>query len=209
MPHPTNLLRHALTLTAAFLSVLSAHAMSVIAPTFDELVTEAESVLRGQVTSVRSAYVDTSAGRAIKTYVTLHVERTLKGTPPAADTVTLVFLGGTIGRDSLEVAGMPAFHTGDREIVFISGNGHTICPLIAAGHGRYRVLHDAATNRDYIARENRTPLESTADVALPLDAPAVATRLKSPARALSPADFETRITETLAHLAPPAASTQN
>lgn len=200
-------LRRALAIAAAFFSVLSAHAMSVVPPTFDELVTEAESVVRGQVTSVRSAYVDTSAGRAIKTFVTLRVERTLKGTPPAADTVTLVFLGGTVGRDTLEVAGMPSFQAGDREIVFVTGNGHTICPLIAAGHGRYRVLHDDATDRDYIARENRTPLESTAEIVLPLAA--VAARLKSPARALSPADFETRIAEAVTRLTPPAAAAQN
>jgi hypothetical protein len=202
-------LRRFVALAGAALAAVSASAMSVVPPTFDQLITVSDTVVRGSVTGVRAAYVDTPAGRAISTFVTLHVERTLKGAPAAADTLVLEFLGGTIGADSLQVSGMPTFHAGDREIVFISGNGRTICPLLAAGHGRYRLLHDDATNRDYVARENRTPLESTDDVALPLDGPAAAASFKSAARALSPADFETRIADAVARLAPPAAQTQN
>jgi hypothetical protein len=189
--------------------VTMARAMSVVPPTFDELVTEAQGIVRGQVTSVRSDFVDTPAGRAIKTFVTFHVDRTLKGAPPAADTLTLIFLGGTVGSETLEVAGMPTFHSGEREIVFFANNGHTYCPLIAAGHGRYRVLHDAATDRDYIARENRVPLESTDEIQLSLETAAATMRLKSPARALSPGDFETRVTETVARLAPSVPNAQN
>lgn len=207
VPH-SNLFHRSLASVALLCAALSAHAMSVLPPSFDELVGEAETVVRGEVTSVRAAYVDTPAGRAIKTFVTFHVERTLKGPAEKADTLTLVFLGGTVGGDTLRVPGMPSFHLGDHEIVFVRGNGSTLCPLIAAGHGRYRVLHDAASNRDYIARENHTPLESTAEVGLPLEAPAAAAQMKSPARALTPADFEARVIETAARLAPPAA-TQN
>ncbi|MBC7368044.1 MAG: hypothetical protein H7343_14730 [Undibacterium sp.] len=197
-------LRPLLALAAALLlSAPAAQAMSVVPPTFPELVAEAESIVRGKVTALRSAYDETSPGRPIRTYVTFSVERTLKGTAPTADSVTLVFLGGTVGSDSLEVAGMPKFNIGDREIVFVARNGHTFCPLIGAGHGRYRVLHDATTQRDYVARENRTPLESTTEVALPLEAPAAA-RLKSAARALSPADFETSVLQALATPAPAA-----
>jgi hypothetical protein len=187
-------LRPLLALAAALLlAAPAARAMSVVPPTFAELVAESESIVRGEVTAIRSAHDDTSPGRPIRTYVTFRVARTLKGPAPAADSVTLVFLGGTVGADSLEVAGMPRFTVGDREIVFVARNGRTFCPLIAAGHGRYRVLRDAATQRDYIARENRLPLESTAEVALSLDAPAVVARLKSPDRALSPEAFEASV----------------
>ena len=186
-------------------AVAPLRAMSVVPPTFDELVGVSEIVVRGQVTATRSAYVDTTQGRAIKTFVTFHVERTLKGQPPKDDVLTLVFLGGKVGADSMEVAGMPAFQPGDREIVFVTGNGRTICPLIAAGHGRYRLLHDAASDRDYVARENRIPLESTAEVSLPLQSAASpAARVKSATTALTPSDFEDKIAEAVTRLGPGA-----
>lgn len=201
-------LRPFLALTAAILLAAPAvRAMSVVPPTFPELVAESESIVRGEVTAISCAYVDTPGGRPIKTFVTFKVERTLKGAAPAADTLTLVFLGGTIGTDSLEVAGMPKFKIGDREIVFVARNGKTYCPLIAAGHGRYRVLRDAATQRDYIARENRTPLESTEEIVLPLEAPAAAARLKSVNRALSPEAFEASVLKAVA--APATSALQN
>jgi hypothetical protein len=199
----------ALALALALLVIVPiGRAMSVIPPTFPELVAEAESIVRGEVTAISCAYVDTPGGeRPIKTFVTFRVARTLKGTPPPADTVTLIFLGGTVGTDSLEVSGMPKFKIGDREIVFVARNGKTFCPLIGAGHGRYRVLRDAATQRDYVARENRTPLESTDEIALPLEAPLAAARLKSAARALSPAAFEASVLSVVA--TPPPAALQN
>lgn len=198
-----SLLHRCVTLIAFAASFLSARAMSVVPPTFDELVGVSELIVRGEVTGTRSAYVDTPQGRAIKTFVTFRVERVLKGTPPTDDNLTLVFLGGKVGAASMEVAGMPAFQPGDREIVFVSGNGRTLCPLIAAGHGRYRLLRDAASNRDFVARENRVPLESTAEVQIPLQSdPSPATRMKSAASALSPSDFESKIAEAVLRLGP-------
>jgi hypothetical protein len=198
-------LRPLLALTAALLLAASpARALSVIPPTFPELVAESESIVRGEVTAISYAYVDTPGGRPIKTFVSFKVERTLKGSPPAANTLTLVFLGGVIGTDSLEIPGMPKFKIGDREIVFIARNGTTYCPLIGAGHGRYRVLRDPATQRDYIARENRTPLESTEEIVLPLGAPAAAARLKSVNRALSTEAFEASVIQAVANAIPSA-----
>ena len=175
----------------------TARALSVIPPTFAELVAESESIVRAEVTALRSAHDGDSPGRPIRTYVTFEVVRALKGVTPAADTLTLVFLGGTVGPDTLSIPGMPAFSLGDREILFVARNGKTYCPLIAAGHGRYRILRDAATQRDYVARENRTPLEDPEEVVLPLAGSDVVARLKSPARALSPEDFETRISRAV------------
>jgi hypothetical protein len=186
------------------LAAPTARALSVIPPTFAELVAESESIVRAEVTALRSAHDDDSPGRPIRTYVTLEVVRTLKGVTPAADTLTLVFLGGTVGPDTLSIPGMPAFSLGDREILFVARNGKTFCPLIAAGHGRYRILRDAATQRDYVARENRTPLEDPEEVVLPLTGSDVVARLKSPARALSPEDFETRISRAVSGTTVPA-----
>ena len=138
-----------------------ARAISVIAPSFPELVAEAEFVARGVVTDVHTEEFDSPDGRGIRTLITLRVERALKGTP--GDSVTLSILGGTYGRRTLSIPGLPRFQVGQRQIVFVAQNGRTFCPLVRIGHGRYHVRTDAATGRDYIARDNDAPLTSTDD----------------------------------------------
>lgn len=186
-------------LTLVALLAPAAPAMTVVPPTFDELVLAAETAVRGVVTAVRSEEFDSPQGRGVRTLVTLRVERTLKGAP--APEVTLSLLGGTVGARRLRVAGMPEFRVGDRQIVFYAGNGRTLCPLIAGGHGRYHVRTDPAAHRDYLARDNGIPLASTADIALPLDGAALAARFASMATALSPADFESQVTAAVARQA--------
>lgn len=176
----------------------TARATSVLAPTFAELVAESDTIVRGTVTAIRSEEFDSPSGRGVHTFVTFAVERTLKGA--ATSTVTLRLLGGTIGKRTLRVVGLPTFTVGQRQLVFYARNGNTMCPLIAAGHGRYHVVTDAATQRDYVTRDNHVPLTSTDQVSLPLAADAfarVASRLASPADALSLASFETLIADRL------------
>jgi hypothetical protein len=184
---------HLLTATLLLVTVLAASAMSVLPPTFDQLVGSADFVVRGVVTDVHCITVETSQGEAIRTLVTLHVEQVLKGSP--GTDVTLSFLGGRVGRRTLSVLGMPKFAVGQREIVFVANNGRTICPLIAAGHGRYHVQRDATDGRDYIVRENGLPLTSTDEIAGPLDgAPATPAALPRASAALTLDAFEAKIT---------------
>lgn len=173
---------------ALLASVAGAHAMSVIAPSFNALVGDADTIVQGVVTDVHAETFDSPQGQGIRTLVTLKVERTLKGS--AGPTITLSLLGGTVGHRTLTVVGMPQFNVGDREIVFVADNGRTICPLVAAGHGRFFIRHDPATGRDYVTRNNGVPLASTAEVNQPLS---VSGPPPSPAGALSPEDFEARI----------------
>lgn len=171
-------------------------ATTVIPPSFPELVEKAEAIYRGRVTAVEARYVDRPDGsRVIKTFVTVAIDKVLKGT--AQSTITLEFLGGRIGDDSLLITGMPKFTVGAEEFVFVQRNGVQFCPLVAVMHGRYRVLHDAAQGRDYVARDNRLPLTDLAEVGLPMtELPAqirAATAASSAARALTPAAFEAGI----------------
>lgn len=148
-------------------------ATSVIPPSFPELVAEAETIVRGRVTSINARRVarPDGQGSVIRTYVTLSVERVLKGSAPAE--VTLDLLGGSLGQERLAVTGMPAFNLGTRELVFIQRNGVQFCPLVAMGHGRYRIQRDPGSARDVILRDNGLPLRDTSAVALPLqDLPA-------------------------------------
>lgn len=192
-------IRAATTWLATFSFAVAAAAMSVVPPTFPELVAEAETIVRGSVTDVRTEEFDSPQGRGIRTLVTVRVERTLKGAP--GPTLTLSVLGGTVGRRTLGIAGMPQFQVGDRQIVFVADNGRVFCPLIGIGHGRYHVRTDAATGREYVARDNGVPLDSTEEVVVPLAGTPALARMKNPATALAPADFEARISATLAEQA--------
>lgn len=181
---------------AFLLTALFARATSVTPPTFPQLVAEAQTIAQGSVTSVASRWVDAPQGRTIKTFVDFSVEKTLKGTPPA--TLTLEFLGGTVGTDTLRVSGMPEFKIGDRDILFVQNNGIQFCPLVRFTHGRYRVRTDATSHRNYVARNDDTPLTATSEVQLPDNEVAAAGSSRSAANALSPDDFETQVSTEVA-----------
>ncbi len=122
----------------------------------------------------------------------------LKGQPAA--TFTLSFLGGTVGAESLSVPGMPEFTSGDEEFVFATA-GESICPLVGAMHGRYRVLHDPVDAHAYVARDNLAPLTSTDQVGAPMEGGAVTLNTSA---ALTPEAFEQRIASEVAHPTNPA-----
>ncbi len=167
-------------------------ATTVEPPSFPELVAEADAIYRGHVVAVQARRVEGAGGASvIKTFVTFAVEKTLKGA--AQSEVVLQFLGGTVGDDTLEVDGVPQFSAGQREILFVQKNGTQFCPLVRVAHGRYRVETEAATGRDYVARENHAPLADTSEVQLPLSAAPVASLRPTPAQGLSPAAFEASI----------------
>ena len=181
---------HSVVATLILASV--AHATSVVAPTFAELVAEADCVVRGTVTAVEVRSVATTRGNALRTLVTLDIQECAKGTAPRQLTLTLA--GGTLGGKSTAIAGMPQFQVGDREILFVQGNGRQFCPMVGLYHGRYRVLAEAATGRDYVARDNGVPLTATSEVSLPLlDPVRIPAVTRSPAAALAPADFLTHV----------------
>ena len=178
-----------------------AQATSVVAPSFPELVKEAQVIVRGQVLSVRCAWVDTPQGRAIKTFVTLAVQKRLKGEAPAE--LVLQFLGGEIDGRGMRVEGMPRFVEGQTDILFITDNGVQFCPLVGMMHGRYRVVKEAQTAREYVARDDGVPLVSEAEVQLPQDAGAAAVRNTLASVALTPESFEQKIAaEVGRHAAP-------
>jgi hypothetical protein len=191
----------------ALVSLLFIHgavvrALTVVPPTFDELVAEAETIVRGEVTAVRAEEFDSPQGRGVRTHVTLRVERALKGAPGAE--ITLVQLGGSTGRQTLLIPGLPQFHVGERQIVFVARNERVFCPIVGIGHGRYHVRREAATGREYIVRDNEAPLVALAEIPARLDdgasgaarGPVTANAgaaTTATARAMSVADFEARI----------------
>lgn len=183
-------------------AVPPASATSVVPPSFPELVAEAEAIYSGRVTAVEARRLAAPDGSSvIKTFVTFAIERVLKGA--ARESVILELLGGRVGDEQLRVSGMPVFAVGDREFVFVQRNGVQYCPLVALGHGRYRVLRDQTSGRDYVARDNRRPLAAVGDVELPLHglpAGAAPARAAAPAAALGPEAFAAEIATEVARV---------
>ncbi len=155
---------------------------SVVPPTFDELVGRAESVFVGRVVAARSSWVNSRSGRVIVTDVTFAIERTLKG--PSYAERSLEFLGGTVGDDTLRVAGLPQFHLGDRDVLFVSDTGRPVSPIVGFMYGRFRIVHDARTGADAVRTHDGRPLGSVGEVGN-LKPPATV----APPRTLSLRDF--------------------
>lgn len=171
-------------------------ATTVDAPDFPELVNESDYVVRGVVKSVSSEYRPNASGtgRKIITRVEVEVREVLAGTPPAK--VVLEFLGGRIGNEEMILEGAPRFSVGSEDILFVSGNGRTICPLYGMMHGRYPVMREPRTGRQFVARCNRVPLRDPAEVALPVadgNAAELQRRMATPEQALTPDQFAQHI----------------
>ena len=129
-----------LSVLCTFLIAGVAHSTTVIPPTFESLVSSANTIFVGEVMNVRATWVAGPEGRAIVTQVTFKVEDVWKG---GAGAVTqLEFLGGTVGDTRMEVVGMPEFHEGQRSVLFVSSQVKSISPLVGFWHGRMRVEKD-------------------------------------------------------------------
>jgi hypothetical protein len=118
----------------------SVQATTVIPPTFDELVDQAEVIFEGTVTKVKAEWVGEGAQRHIMTYVTFKVEDTIKGKP--GQTYTMRMLGGTIDGETMAISDAPKFKNGDKDILFVQNNGSQFIPLVGIMHGRFRVKRD-------------------------------------------------------------------
>lgn len=135
-------MRRLVTLSVfCFLFITSAaRATTVIPPTFESLVSSANTIFVGEVINVRAEWIATPQGRAIMTHVIFKVEDVWKG---AAGAVTqLDFMGGTVGAMTMEVVGMPTFHDGQRSVLFVSGEVKSASPLVGFFHGRLRIERD-------------------------------------------------------------------
>lgn len=172
----------------------SASATSVVAPSFDDLVTKADAVFTGDVTGLRSEWTGQGEKRHIVTLVTFQVLRVLKG--EAASPFELRVFGGTVGTETMEVADAPVFHVGERQILFVRHNGTQFIPLVGIMHGQYRV-----DETDHVADHTGHPLTRVEEIGTSRPAMDDSVRRRAagngaklaPAAALSRAEFETQI----------------
>ena len=182
-------LRSLLLISCAALAIASARATTVIPPTFDQLVSDAELIFQGTVTDVRSQWIGEGAERAVVSFVTFQIEDTLKGNPGGSYTIRM--LGGTIDGKTWEVTDAPRFKVGDRDILFVEHNNSQFVPLVGIMHGRFHVQQAEPNGPESISKDNGAPL---ADVTkLGKDETAATS-----GKALSSADFKSAIRQKLA-----------
>ncbi len=139
---------------AAFtvIALTFARATTVVPPSFDDLVGQAEVIFQGTVTDVQSQWTGEGGQRHIVTYVTVKVEDAIKGDPGA--TYTLRMFGGTVDGTTMEVSDVPKFKVGDRDILFVEHNGTQFVPLVGIMHGLFRVQPDAERGADVVLKHN-------------------------------------------------------
>jgi hypothetical protein len=185
-----NEFRYFFLVACTLFGLSAAWGTTVVPPTFEELVSQAEVIFQGAVTDVRSEWAGAGTQRHIVTYVTFRVEDSFKGNLGATYSVRL--LGGTVDGETMEVTDTPKFNVGDRDILFVENNGSQFVPLVGISHGRFRVDRDRATGRDVVMTNERTPLSDVSQLGRN-------ERAATSGRALSVAEFKGAIRKKLAN----------
>jgi hypothetical protein len=149
---------------------------------FDELVSRADTIVRGRVVAVQ-VFEEDGPGRPIVTRVTIAAERVLKG--PGRPQVVIELLGGRLGDRELVVADSPRFAVGDRAVFHIRDGRH-LSPIVGFTQGRFPVT--TADGVSYVTLPGGHAFDSVAAIGRPV--PFATAR---PIRTLTLAAFEAEI----------------
>jgi len=155
--------RIATAVLLALITIPSAHALSVVPRSFDELVTLADLVIVGTVSAQQSRF-DTPEQAHISTYVTLSDLQVVKGALDDPQ-YTLRIAGGVVGDRAEEYPGLPQLVTGQPYVLFVRGNQRDFFPVVGIHQGVYHIVKDAA------GREVVLPLQGDAHEAAAQVAP--------------------------------------
>jgi hypothetical protein len=162
-------------------------ATTVIPPTFDQLVNQAELIFQGTVTDLRPQWMGEGAERHIVTFVTFKIDDPIKGA--LHENYTIRMFGGTLDGQTIEATDTPRFKLGDRDILFVENNGTQFVPLVGIMHGRFRIQKEAS-GRENVSKDNGAPVSDVAK--LGLDEKAAAS-----GQAISTAEFKAAIRQKL------------
>lgn len=113
---------------------------------FEDLALEADMVAIGRVAKVESH--PTTDGRHAYTYVGVGGLELLKGTYPQS-AITLRMDGGALDDGTaLVVPGIPSFQPDEKVVLFVKGNGLSICPLVGWEQGLLRVVEEKRSGQE-------------------------------------------------------------
>ncbi|MDQ2868579.1 MAG: hypothetical protein M3R59_09260 [Verrucomicrobiota bacterium] len=169
-------------------AIATARATTVIPPSFDQLVSQAETIFEGSVTNVRSEWTGEGAQRYIVSYITFKVDDSIKGDP--GQNYVMRMMGGTVGEETMGVSDAPKFSVGQHEILFVENNGTQFIPLVGIMHGRFHLEADD-TGTEIVKLNDGTPLASVAQVGKERTA-------KQAERPMTAQSFKDNVRQTLA-----------
>ena len=181
-------IKYLLPLALIAISFTYITATTVIPPTFEQLVQQAELIFQGTVTDVRSVWEGEGAQRHINTYVTFQIGENMKGN--AGSSYTIRILGGSVGDETMEVTDTPKFKMGDRDILFVEHNNDQFVPLVGINNGRFHVQRDGQTGRDIVVNGEGEPVRDVTKFGREEES-------VSAAEAISPDQFKSAIQKQL------------
>jgi len=140
----------------------------------EDLTKEADSILRGEVTDMRSEWNENKT--RIYTYITISVKERIKGSS-TGNTVTIRQLGGTVGRKSLFVSNSAIFQKGEEAIVFLKpetveraarihrvGTRGIMHKIVGKEQGKYHIAREAATRKGLVTLGRGTFATTTGEI---------------------------------------------
>ena len=177
----------------ALLLCTPAHGLSVVARSFDELVQRADLVLVGTVSEVHSEFADNGLDQnTIFSYVNFSDLQVVKGQVNSEPYVLRV-PGGVVGRFAQDYPGIPAFHTGQRYLVFIRGNQHDFFPVVGISQGVFRILNNAQGQQVVVRDDHIGHAGQRALTTLTQDAPTLDNFIQDIRARLTPAAPESNL----------------
>lgn len=133
---------------AVLLISQQAGAITVREVAFDELCRRAEVIVCATAREIRTEA--SPDGNHVLTFTRFDELIWIKGQPAATgeggdDTISapqtyeICTLGGKLGNMVEKIPGMPTFEPGRRYVLFVQGNGESLCPLIGVHQGCFHV----------------------------------------------------------------------
>lgn len=123
-----------LVLAAVVTGTSRADAHVTVPSTFRDVVASADTIVRGQVTDVRT---EVTADREVRSLLTIAVEALLKG--DAGSFVTVVLPGGDLGRTRVVMVGAPRLRPLDRGVFFLTRASDGLYRPVGLSAGIYRL----------------------------------------------------------------------
>ncbi|MDP2644579.1 MAG: hypothetical protein Q8P24_06540 [Desulfobacterales bacterium] len=135
------------------------HASSVREVSLNEMLRRSRLVFEGAVTAVQAKE---NSRKRIHTFVTFKIQDIIKG-KYHGDTITLRFLGGTVGNVTMAVSDMRLPQKGEHGIYFVESlERYQVNPLYGWSQGHFIVVPDAA-GRKRIMTNRRLPVTGVLD----------------------------------------------
>jgi hypothetical protein len=133
------------------ISISYGHAASVRQVTIDKMLQQCQFVFEGTVLTLEA---EENSQKRIHTYVTFEIQDIIKG-EYSSSTITLSFLGGTVGDVTMGVSDMKVPQVGEHGIYFVESLDRSqVHPLYGWSQGHFIVeTNDTGANRIMTSRK--------------------------------------------------------